>query len=306
MDETRADPDAAQPEARKREQRPLRPFAPEGHFYSPVGDRAEVRAYYASDHYRAQCARVDAMLDHAAMLALWPQLAAAMVALPMTKTPGFRYHGMNNQLTYADASLLSAMIRWIDPVRIVEIGSGWSSAVVFDTLERTPGARLTDFLTIDPDQSRILALDPPAHARRIAAPVQAVGLAPFQALEAGDVLFIDSSHVLKTGSDVHFEYLHILPALKPGVFVHVHDIFYPFEYPRGWAVQENRSWNEIYLVDMLLTHGTGFEVVFFNDAFLKRNGSDLAAAGEPMLQRFAAVPTRPMHALAGSIWLRRR
>lgn len=293
------------PRQKRRAERQARAFAPPGHFYSPVGDRAELRAYFASDHYRAQCDRVDAMLDYPAMHDLWQTLSPGIVPFPFAPTPGFRYHVQNNQLPYLDAALLSGMIRWLDPKRVVEIGSGWSTAVIIDTLDRMKTPRLQTFTTIDPDLSRIKALNPPDSVRMIAAPVQSVGLAPFAELEPGDVLFIDSSHVLKTGSDVHYEYLHILPVLKPGVIVHIHDIHYPLEYVRSWAVQENRSWNEVYLVDMMLTHGRGFEVMFFNDAFHQRYGTALAAEGDPTIARLQAQATPPKHQTVGSLWLRR-
>ena len=280
-------------------------FAPPGHFYSPIGDRQELRAYYGSEHYRRQCDRVDAMLDYAAMLRQWPAFEAAMVAFPMARTEGFRYYGLNNQLPYFDASILSAMIARLNPRRIIEIGAGYSSAAMFDTIDRMKAPRLTRFITIDPDLSRVRALNPPKTAEMIAAPVQSVPVEVFAELAAGDILFIDSSHVLKTGSDVQYEYLHILPALRAGVHVHIHDIHYPFDYPRGWAVQENRSWNEVHLVDMMLTHGTDYEIDFFTDAFLRRHGETIRA-DSGMFARFMAAPTRPFHNQSGSIWLTKR
>lgn len=280
-------------------------FAEPGHFYSPVTDREATRRYLKSSHYARQIARTDAKLDMAAMLDLWREIEGRMVVFPFEKDPSFRYYGRNNQFEYFDATILSGMIGHFNPRQIVEIGSGYSSAAMFDTAERMEGARLQRFVTIDPDLSRIKALRPPAMAELIGAEVQTVPDTLFAALEAGDLLFIDSSHVLKTGSDVHFEYLHILPALKPGVIVHIHDIFYPLDYPRGWALGENRSWNEVYLVDMMLTYGQQFEILFFNDAFLKKAADQVRRPGD-MFARFESFETRPMHGINGSLWLRRR
>lgn len=281
------------------------PFAPPGHFYSPLPEPTETRAYFHSPHFAAQTARVDALLDIDGMRALWDRFAAHVVSFPFEPDAAFRYYGRNNQFEYFDASILSGLVAHIDPVRVVEIGAGFSSAALFDSVDRMAKPRLRRFLTIDPDLSRYRALRPPDYAEGLAARVQEVPLATFAALEADDILFIDSSHVLKTGSDVHYEYLHILPILAPGVIVHVHDIFYPFEYPPGWAIQENRAWNEVYLVDMLLTHGQDFEILFFNDAFLKKAAPDLRRPGD-MFDRFDGFPTRPMHRVNGSLWLRKR
>ena len=85
---------------------------------------------------------------------------------------------------------------------------------------------------------------------------------PFLGLGPGDFLFIDSSHVSKTGSDVNFLYLEVLPRLAPGVVIHVHDIFMPAEYPQGWVLEEQRSWNEQYLLQALLMYSSAFRVIF--------------------------------------------
>ena len=279
-------------------------FAPGG-FYSPVVDPVSARRYLRSAQFSRQAARVDAMLDLPAMLALWEKIAPKIVAFPFEKTPGFRYHGRNGQFEYYDASILSGMIAHVNPRRIIEIGAGYSSVAMFDTVERLKRPRLESFLTIDPDLSRIRKLDPPAQIEMLAAEVQSVPLERFEALEEGDILFIDSSHVMKTASDVHYEYLYILPRLKPGVVVHIHDIFYPFEYPRRWLVHDRRSWNEVYLVDTMLTYGKSFGILFFNDAMLKK-AADRMRAPDDMFHRFEGFPTRPIHAINGSLWLVRR
>ncbi|MEY4873075.1 MAG: hypothetical protein RLZZ563_2405, partial [Pseudomonadota bacterium] len=203
-----------------------------GHYYSPVCDPSELRKFWRSEHRARQYARVDALLDYPAMLALWKdEIAPRALTFPWQQTEGFRYYGENTEFMYFDATILSGMLNWINPKRIIEIGSGYSSAVMFDTIDRRKTARLKSFTTIDIDLDRVRRLNPPASAEMIEMPVQTVPMDMFRKLEAGDVFFIDSSHVLKTGSDVHYEYLHILPELASGVIVHIHDIFYPFEYP---------------------------------------------------------------------------
>jgi predicted O-methyltransferase YrrM len=280
-------------------------FKAPGHFYSPIGDPPELRRYWASEHKSRQSARVDALLDYAAMSRVWGDIAAKIVAFPMTRTEGFRYYGINNQFMYYDASILSGMIQTLNPKKIIEIGAGYSSAAMFDTVDRMKSPNLRQFTTIDPDMKRINRLSPPAMSQLVQAPVQSIPIETFVALEPGDLFFIDSSHVLKTGSDVHYEYLHIIPALKPGVIIHIHDVFYPFEYPRRWVLDENRSWNEIYLVDMMLSHSDRYEVLFFNDAMLQ-NCSNVMRQQDDMFARFEAVETKMAHRNNGSIWLRKR
>lgn len=280
-------------------------FVAPGHFYSPIADPVATSRYFASPHFTAQSARVDAMLDMEAMIAYWHRIAPKITPFPFEKTPGFRYYGRNGQFHYFDASILSGILAELNPTRIIEIGAGFSSACIFDTVDRATNPRLKNFTTIDPDLSRINGLSPPSMAELLDVEVQSVPIDFFRQLNAGDVLFIDSSHVLKTGSDVHYEYLHILPALKSGVIIHIHDIFYPFEYPDRWAVTENRSWNEAYMVDMLLTHGTTFEVLFFNDAFIQK-AADRVRADNDLFDRFSGLDARPMYRVNGSLWLRKR
>ncbi|MEQ1935159.1 MAG: class I SAM-dependent methyltransferase, partial [Fimbriimonadaceae bacterium] len=125
-------------------------------------------------------------------------------------------------------------------------------------------------------------------------PVQQVPLTIFGELQAGDILFIDSTHVLRTGSDVCFELFEILPRLAPGVVVHFHDMFWPFEYPRFWAVDENRSWNELYAVRAFLSYNSKWRIMLFNDY--------LAKLERPMIE---ATYPKFLRNSGGALWLRR-
>jgi hypothetical protein len=120
-----------------------------------------------------------------------------------------------------------------------------------------------------------------------------VGLDPFLALERNDILFIDSSHVVKIGSDVNFLLGEVLPRLRPGVYVHVHDIFYPFEYPEAW-IAEGRVWGEAYALKAFLTFNATFEIVLFN-TYLERFHREIFEREMPLCLRNEG----------GSIWLRR-
>lgn len=277
-------------------------FYPPGHFYSPLGDRSEVSEYLSSDHYARQIDHTDRLIDFEAQSWLWDRISPLQVKFPFEEQKGFRYYARNNQFTYFDASILSGILNILDPGRIVEIGSGFSTAAMFDTFERMSNPSIEQLTTIDIDMSRLDELNPPDYCERINAPVQSIDPAYFAQLGEGDLLFIDTSHVMKTGSDVHYEYLHILPALKPGVVVHIHDIHYPFEYCRQWAKSENRSWNEVYLVDMLLTYSKDFKMLFFNDAFKQCLADDLREPGD-MFDRFEAFSAKRFHSLCGSLWL---
>jgi hypothetical protein len=125
--------------------------------------------------------------------------------------------------------------------------------------------------------------------------VQQVTLAVFQELEANDVLFIDSSHVVRVGGDVDFLFLEVLPRLKPGVIIHVHDIYLPLPGRRDWVMEERRFWNEQQLLQAFLIGNSEIEVLFAN-AYANRKFPD---------QMKAAFPSSPWWG-GGSFWMRRR
>jgi hypothetical protein len=161
------------------------------------------------------------------------------------------------------------MLREWKPKRYVEIGCGFSSAFALDVNEHF-FANSIKMSFIEPHPALLLSLLKPGDTKRIEIipnRVRDVDPTFFESLAANDFLFIDSTHVAKTGSDVVFELFQILPKLKRGVVVHFHDVFYPFEYPREWVIDRNYSRNEIYAIRAFLMYNSDFEILFFNDFF---------------------------------------
>lgn len=266
-----------------------------GHFYSPIPSLDEVRAREAEIFAEPPPSLPGIRLNEAAQLALVSALARFYgdVPFPREQSAETRYWFENWAYSYGDAILLYSMLRHLRPKRVIEIGSGFSSAVMLDTRERFVPA--IDFTFIDPDPSTLRALlRPNDQAEVIASPVQSVPLERFDTLEADDILFVDSTHVAKTGSDVNRIVFDILPRLKSGVYVHFHDVFYPFEYPKEW-VYEGRAWNEDYLLRAFLSHNDAYEIVLFS--------TWLARLHREVLQReMPLVLENP----GGALWLRKR
>jgi hypothetical protein len=144
---------------------------------------------------------------------------------------------------------------------MVEVGCGHSSLLSAHVNTRWLGGK-TEILCIEPYPPDFLKELPPGLSRLIPERVEQTGIEPFLALQPGDFLFVDSSHVSKTGSDVNYLYLEVFPRLAPGVIIHLHDIFIPAEYPQSWVLEEQRSWNEQYLLQAMLMHSNAFRVLF--------------------------------------------
>jgi hypothetical protein len=162
-----------------------------------------------------------------------------------------------------DVHALHCMIRHHKPRRMIEIGSGYSTLVSAAAClrNRHDDEVSCEFKAIEPYPGDILKQDIPGLTGLIEEPLQSIGMDLFEGLRENDILFIDSTHVLSTGSDVALLYLEILPRLRPGVVVHVHDIFLPREYPRDWIEKEHIFWNEQYVLQAFLAHNADFEVL---------------------------------------------
>lgn len=268
-----------------------------GHFYSPIVNPVEVHHHLRA--LRSVGAEVPGVvIDRDAMIATWENLLPFLTTCPFSDAaaPGYHYGHDNQAFGYGDAVVLQAVIRQRRPKRLIEIGSGHSSAATVDTIDRfLDGACELTFIEPRPKRLRALLGRRAAGVRIIESAVQRVPQDVFAELEAGDVLFIDSTHVLRTGSDVCYELFEILPRIASGVAVHFHDVFWPFEYPSNWILEDNRSWNELYALRAFLTDNDRWQVVFFSDYFTKIEHERV----ERDLPPFAATS-------GSSLWLQRR
>src|SRR5690606_2053015 len=211
-----------------------------------------------------------------------------------------RYYLDNGFYAYSDGVFLYSMLRYLRPKRYFEIGSGFSSVCALDTRDLFLSGN-TYCRFIDPDVSRLKSLlsgsRTAGNVEIVNKRLQEVPASDFEQLEAGDILFIDSSHVLKTGSDVHYYMFSIFPRLQPGVYVHIHDVFYPFEYPKGW-LRAGRAWNEVYAVRAMLTDCPTFKIVLFN-TYIQKKHRDWFSKYMPLcLRSRKEIPP-------GSIWLKK-
>ncbi len=212
------------------------------------------------------------------------------------------FHLDNKLFGGTDALVAYCMVRQFQPQLIIEIGSGLSSVLLAQAAARNGRS---DLICIEPFPREFVRNGFPGLRSLIEKKVQDIDLEFFSQLESSDLLFIDSSHAVKIGGDVNYLFLEVLPRLKPGVIVHVHDIFLPFEYRRDWVMDEFRFWSEQYLLQAFLTFNSEFEVLMANRYLAHRYLGDLKAAF-PSLEKLKATLPNSVRWGGGSFWMRRK
>lgn len=272
-------------------------FVPPGHFYSPLPSLDEVR----QDEQRIfgsiphNIPGVNMNIEE--QLSLLNELKEYYNELPFKshKTEGMRYFFENPGYSYSDAIFLYSMIRHTKPKKIIEVGCGYSSCVILDTNELFFDNSIS-CVFIDPHPQVLYSLikdEDKEKIKIIPKRLQDMDLEEFSSLKHGDILFIDSTHVSKINSDVNQIFFKILPILDEGVYIHFHDIFYPFEYPKEW-IYEGKAWNESYLLHAFLQYNESFRIVLFN-TFLEHFFKDIFMKEMPLCMKNPG----------GSIWIRK-
>ncbi|MDX6477060.1 MAG: hypothetical protein QOH95_2571 [Gaiellaceae bacterium] len=228
------------------------------HFYEPVPDTREIAASYDDGPRELG---IDFRLGEAERYAL--SLAAEYGPEARAALDSFGYAEPNHLFFGIDALLLYGHLRRTRPSRVVEVGRGFSTIVAVAALEQNaadgPPATL---VSIDPFE-RMPLLRNPEHTRLevVRSELQEADPSVFDALGQGDLLFIDSSHVHKFGSDVAHQFEQVYPRVSKGVTVHVHDVFSPYHYPLKWYTRQRRFWNEQHYVETMLRWGADLRVV---------------------------------------------
>jgi predicted O-methyltransferase YrrM len=275
---------------------------PPGHYYSPLPD---TRALGAEPHHSEvwpPTPRETPGIDwrDEDQVVLCRDFFAKQQRLALADAPSAdqtEYFTANDQFSPFDAWLLEAFLRHLRPARLVEIGSGFST-LVSARVNRELLNRAMHLTCIEPYPRPFLVDGVPGVAQLRVEKVQDTPLELFEALDRDDVLFIDTSHVAKTGSDVVWLFQEVVPRLRQGVVVHVHDIFVPGEYPEDWVL-DGRAWNELYLVRAFLAFNSAFRIELGAQYLLKRHRALVQEAFPGMSEERYARPG------GGSLWIRR-
>jgi len=259
------------------------PYATPGDFYSPLTTNDDI----SRPLNWAGAPGVDMREEE--QLAMASRLGPLLAEPP----PGPRYKAANDMYGPGDAAVFRAMLAQLRPVRLIEVGSGYSTALALDETERNSDLSDLEITCVEPYPERLLKLLKVTDCDRLTLlrqPVQELPLATYERLGPRDVLFIDSTHVVKAGSDVVWLFLHVLPVLAPGVIVHIHDVFWPFEYPETW-LRQHRDWTEAYLAHAFLLGNSHWHIMFFSSWFWHCHGK--------------LVPKSLAQEEPGSLWIRK-
>ena len=263
------------------------------HFYQPIPDTQSLpetlwnRASNLVGVNMNDSVQLDLLRNH------FPKFRNEYEQFPTESTGNSaRFHFNNGLFDGTDALVAYCTIRHFQPRVIIEVGSGFSSLLAAEAIAKYNDSKL---ICIEPFPQTFLRHGFSGLHSLIEKKVEDVDLEFFAQLNAGDILFIDSSHTVKIGGDVNYLFLEVLPRLKPGVIVHVHDILFPFDYRRDWVMDEFRFWAEQYLLQAFLSFNSEFEVLLSNSYLGYRYMEDLKAT----------FPKSPWWG-GGSFWMRRR
>ncbi len=270
------------------------------HFYSPVPDTRILRKTMKRWNAPSSLAGVNISQEaHEIFLRNLQPFSTETASLPNYQS--VTQQGLGEGYSEVDAHTLYLMLRHIKPKRMMEVGSGVSTLFALEALAKNgaEGAEKPTITCVEPYPRRgLLKLADAGRVHLIKDFVQDVPVTTFRELGEGDVLFIDSSHVLKLDSDVQYLYLEVLPQLQKGVVIHIHDIFFPFATPEPetWIFRQHQFWNESPLVQAFLAFNPAFEILLC--------GSYLHHTAPNLIQQI--IPSyNPQRSFAGSLWLRK-
>lgn len=247
-----------------------------GHFASPIPSLKEIRNNKHSLFSKKNKELGGIDLNLTAQKELLKKLVEYYSEFdpPAVKASSYRYYHNNSMFGFNDALTLFTMLRHFKPKKIIEIGSGYSSALFVDINEKyfANNSTLTCIEPYPETLKNTLNKSDFENVRLIDKKIQDVPLEAFKELNENDILFIDTSHVLKIGSDLSTIFFDILPVLNNKAIIHIHDIFWPFEYPES-TITTGRIWNENYFLRAFLQFNQNYKILYFN-SFMENNFSE--------------------------------
>lgn len=272
------------------------------HYYNPIPERDDLPE--AHWHRRSEMPGVDLNIEYARTLLreeLEPHFDEFRATFPIDRVDGDAgFYLLNYAFMAVDAHVYYSLIRERKPKRIVEIGSGFSTLVAIEAARRNRAdGNACSITAVEPYPAKRLRDALGEHVSLIEDKVQRVPMDVFTSLGAGDMLFIDSTHVLREGGDVWWEYCEILPRLASGVLVHIHDISLPKSYPKQYFDKDLYFWNEQYLLQAFLAFNNRFRVMWPGNAMMLEHPDEMNRA----LPEIAMMRERFPSSEPASFWM---
>ncbi len=265
------------------------------HYYSPIPDTKALREKDFLWEKESELVGIDMNPDYQLDLLLnyFPAFQAEYSQFPQEKTDcPYEFYFNNSSFDGTDATVLHCILRHFKPNTIIEVGGGFSTFISANACLLNGGSQL---ITIEPFPNDVLKQGFPGLSKLVERKVEDIDFEFFMQLQDGDVLFIDSTHVSRILGDVNYIYLEILPRLNKGVIIHVHDIFFPKDYPKSWVLDLKLFWTEQYLLQAFLTFNSAFEVLFCNSYMRLKYLPELKSV----------FPNSPWWG-GGSFWMRKK
>ena len=259
------------------------------HFYWPIQDSRKLAEYDFESKFPLHGMKMDT-----------DSVKERVCSLGAYRNEYKELHYDSGYTSNGDGAILYAMIRQLKPKKVIEVGSGHSTVVIHGALRKnTQEDQIArEIISIEPYPKQVLR-DLVANSNVVLQEKRVEHVEPsfFQQLEQGDVLFIDTSHVVDIGNDVHFLYLKVLPQIPVGVVVHIHDIRFPYEYPKEWVIGARKYWTEQYLLHMFMAFNDSFEVVLASNFLCQEDRRLMASNFHALSESGRGWP--------GSFWIRR-
>jgi predicted O-methyltransferase YrrM len=268
------------------------------HYYEPLFNPKYIRQSLSKDRFLPS---IDLNIEEQLAILKRFNFNSELTEIPVEKSETLEYYYNNYSFLSGDGEFLYNMVRTFKPGKIIEIGSGFSTLMANKAVAKN--------IEENRDYScQVICIEPYEHAwleklnvKVMRSLVEDVDLSFFEQLNQNDILFIDSSHIIKPQGDVLFLFLHVLPILKPGVIIHVHDIFTPKDYLEEWIIKKNRFWNEQYLLEAFLSFNDKFKIIGALNFLRHFYYHDLAEKCPIMKKQIEdGLPREP-----GSLWMKK-
>ncbi len=271
------------------------------HFYHPIPNLSQLGDDFWDKEFSMKGVKINLSFQLELLLEFRDKFAMEFNALPIHKSEvkeTWEYFVQNGNFTSVDGEILYCFVRKFMPTRIIEIGSGYStfliSKAISVNIERDKSYEI-NLTCVEPYPRDFFKTSIPFLSELIEKPIQEIDLALFKSLKENDILFIDSTHVFKYGSDVETEVFEILPTLEKGVIIHFHDIFWPKNYPEKWIKEHGWFWNEQHFLQAFLMFNDSFEIIWSSSLIHKYNTIELA----DIIKSYSKIEN------PGSLWIRK-